>query len=68
MKKFLLLLILCGGMMTSGGCGSTPAYSAKERGQLIWRNWNYDGAQAMDDVDMLLLLRPAGRLTMWNVR
>lgn len=68
MKKFFLLLMLLGGMGLSSGCGSTPAYSSHERFQMIGRNWNYEGAQAMDDVDMLLLLRPAGHLTLWNVR
>ena len=68
MKKFFLLLILVGTIGLSGGCGSTPAYSSRERGQNICRNWNYDGAQAMDDIDHLLLLQPTGRLTLWNVR
>jgi hypothetical protein len=68
MKTFILLSILCGAMGLLIGCGSTPAYSAQERGQLIWRNMNYQGAQAMDDIDHALLLRPSSRLTIWNVR
>jgi hypothetical protein len=68
MKTFILLAILCGAMGLCGGCGSTPAYTAQERGQLIWRNINYQGAQAMDDIDSALLLRPSSRLTIWNVR
>lgn len=63
---FSVLLLLV--VLTSVGCTATPAYSGKERGQLISRNINYEGAQISDDVDTLLLLRPAGRLTIWNLR
>jgi hypothetical protein len=35
---------------------------------MIARNWDYEGKQLMDDVDMALLLRPASHLTIWNVR
>ena len=68
MKKLFLLSILLGAMALTSGCGSTPALSSRERFQLIDRNINYDGAQAMDDLDHALLLRPASRLTIWNVR
>ncbi len=67
MKKLFLLVIVCGGLMSAGGC-STPAYTMNERGQLIARNWNYEGAQMADDIDNQLLLRPVSKLTIWNVR
>ena len=68
MNKFVTaLVLLAGGLMTSGGC-ATPAYSGHERFQMISRNINFEGAQAMDDMDSLLLLRPAGRLTIWHIR
>lgn len=58
-----------------GGCttppidwGSTPAYSSSERGRMVWRNWNNEGAQIADDVDSALLLRPQSRMTIWHVR
>lgn len=73
MKKLAALALLVAGS-TLGGCarpgefGWTPGYTAKERGQIIARNWDYEGKQIMDDIDHALLLRPAGRLTAWNVR
>jgi hypothetical protein len=78
MKKIATLSLLAAGLLAltlaGGGCarpgefGWTPAYSAKERGELIARNWDYEGKQLMDDMDSALLLRPASHLTMWNVR
>jgi len=78
MKKIVTLCLLAASMMflsfAGGGCarpgefGWTPAYSAHERGQLISRNWDYEGKQLMDDIDSALLLRPASHLTYWNVR
>ena len=74
MKKLLLLLLVLGGTMISTGCarpnevGWTPAYNSKERWQQIVRNWDYEGKQLDDDVDSALMLRPASRLTIWNVR
>ncbi len=63
------------GATVFGGCttppidfGSTPAYSSAERGRMIWRNWNNEGAQIIDDVDSALLLRPQSRMTIWHVR
>jgi hypothetical protein len=67
MKKLLALLVLGGLSLSSVGC-ATPAYSARERGQLIARNWDYEWKQASDDWDSLLLLRPAGHMTIWHVR
>jgi carbonic anhydrase len=67
MKKVLLLVSVAGSMFVSPGC-ATPAYSPTERRQQIARNWDYEGRQATDDWDHILLLRPASRLTIWNVR
>ena len=46
----------------------TPVYTPTERRQQIARNWDYEFKQATDDWDHILLLRPASRLTIWNVR
>jgi hypothetical protein len=62
---FLTLAALSTGFST--GC-ATPAYTAQERNQMIARNWDYEIKQASDDWDSVLLLRPASRLTIWNVR
>ena len=75
MRKLLPgALVALIGTVLSGGCarpweiGWTPAYSTEERFGLIARNWDYEGKQAMDDIDSALLLRPASRLTIWHVR
>jgi hypothetical protein len=78
MKKIVTLSLLAASSLAltlaGGGCarpgefGWTPAYSTRERAQLIARNWDYEGKQAMDDFDHALLLRPASHLTIWNVR
>ena len=67
MKILSMLVLVAALFVGSTGC-STPAYSARERDQQIARNWNYEGAQMVDDFDHLLLLRPSSRLTIWNVR
>ena len=66
MKAICLALLLAGSMF-SVGC-ATPAYSAHERGQLISRNWGMEERQMNDDIDTVLLLRPASRMTLWDVR
>ena len=66
MKAIGLLLLVVAGLFSTG-C-ATPVYSAHERWQLITRNWDFEWKQAQDDIDHLLLLRPASRLTIWNVR
>jgi hypothetical protein len=71
MKKFSALALLgtlALGCARPGEMGWTPAYTWTERTQMIARNWDYEGKQLMDDVDMALLLRPASHLTIWNVR
>ncbi len=74
MKRLALLGLLLMLPAFDTGCarpnefGYTPAYTTKERGDMIARNWDYEGKQSMDDIDSLLLLRPAGRLTIWNVQ
>ena len=71
MRKLLsVLMLMCVAALplVSGGCLTTPAYSAGERYQQIFRNWDYEGKQGVDDWDHIALLRPASRLTIWNVR
>lgn len=67
MKTLALLLFVSASMLLTTGC-ATPAYSAHERAQLIGRGWGYEWAQAQDDIDHALLLRPPGTMTIWNVR
>jgi hypothetical protein len=74
MKTVICALVGAAAMMC-GGCSmffssgfATPAYSGHERGQLIARDQNYEWRQAQDDIDHVLLLRPASSLTIWNVR
>lgn len=67
MKTLALIGLLSGTMFVGAGC-ATPGYTAQERNQQIARNWDYEIKQASDDFDHLLLLRPASRLTIWNVQ
>ncbi|HEV7299373.1 MAG TPA: hypothetical protein VGN72_08415 [Tepidisphaeraceae bacterium] len=67
MKRLALLVLAAGLTGLSTGC-ATPAYTAAERNAMIARNWDYEIKQASDDWDSILLLRPASRLTIWNVR
>ena len=66
--KFLLATLVLGLFLVAGSGCATPAYSARERGQLIGRGWGYEWAQAQDDIDHALLLRPPSQMTVWNVR
>jgi hypothetical protein len=74
MKKLSKFAMLIGLSLLFVGCarpfeiGWTPAYSAHERHDQIARNWDYEGKQLVDDFDSALLLRPASRMTIWNVR
>lgn len=79
MKSLALLsLLAAGALVLSTGCakhytldndfGATPAYSSTERYQQIYRSWDYDGKQAMDDIDSVLLLRPPSHMTIWDVQ
>jgi hypothetical protein len=70
MKRFLLMGSMAGSLFLigmSGGCG-TPGYTPAERDARIGRNWSYEGGQAVDSFDHLLLLRPSGTMTYWNVQ
>lgn len=68
MKKLALLALIVAFSILSTGCGSTPAYSARERSRLIGRNWGYQARQINDDIDHILLQRGGGWLTIWNVK
>ena len=67
MKTFLASIVLLAMVFGSVGC-ATPAYSGRERSQMIARNWGFEAKQINDDIDHILLLRPAGRLTIWHIR
>ena len=72
--RLVALSILAVGGLIGTGCarpneiGYTPAYTTKERGDQVARNWDYEGKQMQDDIDHVLLLRPASHLTIWNVQ
>jgi hypothetical protein len=66
--RILVLIGLLATACLSGGCFSTPAYSAEERNAMIARTWNIEFKQAVDDFDSALLLRPPSRMTIWHVR
>jgi hypothetical protein len=74
MKKFVSLVLVTAAALIVSGCarpfelGWGPAHTADDRGREIARNWDYEGKQIVDDIDHILLLRPATRLTLWNVR
>ena len=73
-KSLLLAALVLTSAVLSTGCarpgeiGYTPAYTTKEGFDQIARNWDYEGKQAVDDLDHYLLLKPASRLTIWSVR
>src|SRR6266478_895296 len=66
MKIVALIGLMAGSVLCATGC-ATPGYSMTERGQQIARNWDYEWRQASDDLDHVLLLRPASHLTVWSV-
>lgn len=76
MKKHfgLTALLILSAVAATTGCarpgefGYTTAYTSKERGNAILRNWDNEGKMAMDDIDSFLLLRPQTHLTPWNMR
>mgnify|MGYP001226897430 CR=1 FL=1 len=65
MKTRVAAILLSAVLLGSIGC-STPAYSGMERAQIIKRGWIHDWAQLQDDIDHLLLLRPASKMSVWN--
>jgi hypothetical protein len=68
MKTFAALsMMLVASAFLTTGCGS-PGYNTIENGQRVLMTWDYDAAQAVDDVNHVLMLRPASRMTIWNVR
>jgi hypothetical protein len=66
-KKIACSGLLLAGALATTGC-STPAYSAKERGQMISRNIGLEWQMMQDDIDHALLLRPVTQGSRWNVR
>jgi hypothetical protein len=66
MKKLALLAVLAGGFFLTG-CDA-PGYTFAERTQIIERNWGWEYSQIWDDVDEILLLRPADHLSQWDIQ
>jgi hypothetical protein len=66
MKKTLTSLLVLAGLIQLTGC-STPAYSARERANLIGRNIALEWQMMQDDIDRTLMLRPMTTLTKWHV-
>jgi hypothetical protein len=73
-KSLTLIGVFVLSGLSSVGCarpgefGYTPAYTTKERGEQIARNWDLEGKQSQDDIDDYLLLRPASKMSIWSVR
>jgi hypothetical protein len=73
MSKLSLFSALAVAAMLSTGCarpgeiGYSSAYTLQERDDLIARNWDLQGKAMVDDIDHVLLLRPASNMTIWNV-
>jgi hypothetical protein len=76
--KTLALVTLLGLTLLSTACtgptrlkndfGATPALSSRQRYTAIARNIDWEGQLMMDDIDHVLLLRPASNLTIWVVQ
>lgn len=78
--KTLMIGLLAGMSFVAAGC-ATPGYSGGlpsahfpneaatgENSNRVVRNWAYENRQMIDDINSLLLLDPASRMTKWNVR
>jgi len=78
MKTLALSALLLGMTVLGMGCaqaelgrnefGATPAYSGRERVNMIAQTWDTDWKEAQDDMDDFLLLRPSSLMTIWHVR
>lgn len=67
MKKFSFLTILSlAGLMVAGCSG--VAYNQMERNNEVARAWNLEAQMFVDDVDMILMIRPVSQLTPWHIR
>jgi len=67
MKMLAMLMLVAGLGLLSGCLTGTPGYTAEERQAQIFRNFGTDMDQTSDDIDHMLLLRPAGTLSGWNI-
>jgi len=67
MKKFSILTVLSLAGLLVAGC-SGVAYNQTERSNEVARAWNLEGQMFVDDVDMVLMIRPVSQLTPWHIR
>ena len=69
MKRLTCMLLLSvAGLSGLAGCTlDSPAYRAKERFAEISRNAYWQELQVTDDFDHIMMFRPSGQLTIWNI-
>ncbi len=68
MRKLALWVVAVGGILSLGsGCASN-AYTGGENFSRILRSWDYEGKQAVDDINYELILYPPSHSTLWNLR
>lgn len=67
MKTLSLLALVSFIALLVGGC-SGVAYDQQERSNEVARAWELEGRMFVDDVDMILMIRPVSQLTMWHVK
>lgn len=67
MRIFVLIGLLAGAALSSGGC-ATVAYSPAERSAMINRTWNIEMRQAVEDFDHIMLFYPPSQMSVWHVK
>lgn len=67
MKKLSLMTCVSLIGLLLGGC-SGVAYNHQERMNEVARAWDLESRMIVDDVDMILMIRPVSQLSMWHIK